>query len=206
MENEYYIYLDEVVNQYLSQFRLPDSAYDRVAQIAIRGRKELHLHSCGKPVTIELEVLANKTVKLPCDILNVLSVSIDNGDSNLTILTETDDLYIENGYNIDHENMYLRFGTAFTEKSVLVECLLQASQDGDYLVHPIFVEPLINFIIWQDNRGDRRVPAGVNRENERLFYNSLRLARRAIKPFNLDQAFLSYKRILNNALGAYRWS
>lgn len=206
MENEYYIYLDEVINQYLSQYRLPDSAYDRVAQLAIRGRKELHLHSCGKPTTVELEVLANKTAKLPCDLLNVLGVSIDNGESNFTILTETDDLYLENGYNIDHENRYIRFGTAFTENVVLLEYLPQASQDGDYMVHPLFVEPLINYIIWQDGRGDKRVSAGQNRENERVYYNSLRLARRAVKPFNLDQAFLSYKRILNNALGAYRWS
>jgi len=199
------IYLDEVVNSYLSQYRLPDSAYGRVIQLGIRGRKELHLHSAGKPVKVELEVQADKTLELPCDLLNIISIGIDHGEDNIDFLTESEDLTIPNSFLVDETNSRITLGYNFSHGNLVLEYLPQASQDGEYLVHPLFVEPLINYIIWQDGRGDRKTSDGTKRENERIYYNSLRHARRAVKPFNLDQVYKSYSRVLSNALSVYKW-
>lgn len=200
------IYLDEVVNQYLSQYRLPDSAYGRITQLAIRGRKELHLHSCGKPTTVTLEVQADKTVKIPCDSLNLISVGYRNTDGKLIHLEENDDLTLQNTYRVDHENGLILLGSEFTESELEIEYLPQATQDGDYIVHPLFVEPLINWIVWQDSRGDRKTNDGTRRENERIYYNALRIARRAVKPFSLGQVYKQYARTSTNNLSVFKWS
>lgn len=203
--NDQFVYLDEIVNEYLSQYRLPDSDYGRVASLGIRGRRELHLTSFGQLKTEQLEVSANKTVRVPEEALNIIRVFIDHGNNLQQDLTETDNPYIEDSFHYDRENCILRLPTGFSHHSLMMEFLPQASTDGDYLVNKIFIQPMIDWIIWQDGRGDRKTSDGKNRENERIFYNSLRLARRSAHPFDVSQVYLNYKRVLNNALSAYRW-
>ena len=200
------IYLDEVINQYLSQYRLPDSAYGRIAQLAIRGRKELHLHSCGKPVTVDLEIQADKTAKIPCDSLNLISVGYRNNDGKLIILEENDNLNIPNTYKIDAYNSQIILNAEFSKSELEVEYLPQASQDGDYIVHPLFVEVLIKWIVWEDGLGNPKISGSTSSENERRYYNALRHARRAVKPFNLDQVYKQYSRVMSNNLSVYKWS
>jgi hypothetical protein len=195
------IYLGDVVDQYLLQYRLPDSAHYRLTQLAIRGRKELHLHSCGKPVTVPLEVQADNTLCIPCDSLNILSLFVEVGGHKV-ILEENESLLSQYSYCKDRETS-IRLSSAFAESEVMCEYLPQATQDGDYIVHPLFEEALINWIIWQDSRGDRKTGDGTKRENERIYFNSLRNARRAVKPFSLDQMYKSWQRTTTNNLSVF---
>lgn len=202
------IYLDEVINGYLSQFRMPESAYSRIASLAIRGRKELHLHSCGYPTEVTLDVQADNSLIVPDDLLNVISLRITT-DNYLYPLTDNNGMVdgevgFSSGYNNDLgfykiNGNRINLSADFGYDSVILEYLPMATADGEYIVHPLFVEALINWITWQDSRGDRKVSAGDKRENERIFWNSLRLARRAIKPFDLSQVLISYRRTLMQA-------
>lgn len=201
-----FIYLDEIINQYLSQYRLPESAYDRIAQLAIRGRKELHLHSCGHPLTETKEVQSDKTITLSAGWLNLLSVGYRNSDGKLIYLEENDDLTLQNTYRLERETGIVYLPSEFSESELEVVTLPQATQDGDYLVHPLFVEALIKWIVWEDGLGNPKISGSTSAENERRYYNALRHARRAVKPFSLDQVYKQYARTSTNNLSVFKWN
>lgn len=200
-----YVYLDEVVNEYLSQYRLPDSDYGRIASLGIRGRKELHLYATGNLRTEKLTMLANKTVKVPCEILNLTRVFYKDGSGIDRRMEPNADLFEADTYSYNRETGVISFHTGFSINEVYIEFLPQASMDGDYIVDEIFVQPLIDWIIWQDGRGDRKTSSGTTSDNRSEYFNSLRNAKKAQRPFDVDQVYINYKRILNNALRAYRW-
>lgn len=86
------LFLDELINNYLSENDYPDSAYERLQSIAIRSYRQLHLHATGKPQTEEMEVLANKTSQLPCDFLSKIAIGVLNAQGEIVSLTEENNL------------------------------------------------------------------------------------------------------------------
>lgn len=79
--------LDEIIEGYSSQHRLPESAYFRITQIGIRGLRIFHRDSTGAPQTVNLTVLANGTAVLPSNALTKISVGVLNNRGELASLT-----------------------------------------------------------------------------------------------------------------------
>lgn len=84
--------LDELVNMYLEEWELPDSQYGRIFSLGIRGFREIYKHASGEAQCVELDVMANKTVAIPCDCLNKIEVGVLNGKGEIAALTEDDSL------------------------------------------------------------------------------------------------------------------
>lgn len=80
--------LEQIVNSYLSQHERPQSEFRRLYDIALRGFKFCELHSTGVPLTVELDVAANKTATLPATVLSVLEVGYQDGDGIIVPLVE----------------------------------------------------------------------------------------------------------------------
>ena len=106
--------LDEIVNNYLDQYKRPDKDYRIIYGIAVRGLRIFYRDATGYPQTVQLTVLANNTAVLPvgamnridCGVLNnrgefaslnfdpLLSILGDNSTSRLS--QTTNDLIINN--------------------------------------------------------------------------------------------------------------
>jgi hypothetical protein len=91
--------LDEIINGFLSEQDLPNSQFDRIQSIAIRGYRQLHYHSIGRPKQCELDVLPNKTSVLPCDLTNLLDIGVLNFKGELVSLTYDDKLGLYDSTN-----------------------------------------------------------------------------------------------------------
>lgn len=81
------ITLDEIVDGYILQHRMPDSAYLRVVQLGIRGLRLFHRDSTGFPQYANLTVLANGTAVLPVNAMNKIAVGVLNNRGELASLT-----------------------------------------------------------------------------------------------------------------------
>lgn len=81
------ITLDEITNWYLDQNDLPQSKFDRISRLAIRGYRLFHRDSTGFPITETLTVLANGTAVLPVGALNKISVGVLNNRGEIASLT-----------------------------------------------------------------------------------------------------------------------
>lgn len=104
MSAEGVIYLDEVINNYISENDYPDSAYERLQSIAIRSYRLLHLHATGKPLTEEMEVLANKTSHLPCNFQSKIAIGVLSDKGEIVSLTEEPNLgLITDGSRLTNE-------------------------------------------------------------------------------------------------------
>lgn len=79
--------LDEITNWYLDQNNLPQSQFDRISRLAIRGYRLFYRDSTGFPMTTTLTVQANGTAVLPVNALNKISVGILNNRGELASLT-----------------------------------------------------------------------------------------------------------------------
>lgn len=85
--NEAALTLDEITNWFLDQFNLPQSQFDRISRLAIRGYRLFYRDSTGMPQTITLTVQANGTAVLPVNALNKISVGVLNNRGELASLT-----------------------------------------------------------------------------------------------------------------------
>ncbi len=79
--------LDETINFYLDANDLPQSKFDRISRLAIRGYRLFHRDSTGMPQTVTLTVQANGTAVLPVNALNKISVGILNNRGEIASLT-----------------------------------------------------------------------------------------------------------------------
>ena len=79
--------LDETINFYLDQNDLPQSKFDRISRIAIRGYRLFHRDSTGYTQTETLTVLSNGTAVLPVNALNKISVGLLNNRGEIASLT-----------------------------------------------------------------------------------------------------------------------
>lgn len=86
------IKLDEIVNMYLDAWELPDSQYGRIFTLGVRGFRQIYAHAQAAPISVELEVLANKTSILPCDCLNKIDLGVLNALGEISPLTEDSNL------------------------------------------------------------------------------------------------------------------
>lgn len=86
------IALDEIINGFMLEHDIPDGEFVKVQSIFIRGYRQLHYHSIGKPKQLELEVLPNKTSNLPCELVNLLDIGVPNFKGELVSLTYDDKL------------------------------------------------------------------------------------------------------------------
>lgn len=81
------ISLDEITNFYLDQHQLPQSKFDRISRLAIRGYRLFYRDSTGCPKTVTLSVQANNTSVLPVDAMNKISVGVLNARGEIASLT-----------------------------------------------------------------------------------------------------------------------
>lgn len=95
------IEMDEIVNFYLDAEESPDSLYGRIHGLGVRAYRQIHMHAQGEPLSVELEVLANKTAILPCDCLNKIGVGILNNHGEISPLTEDNNLGLGNSSSIN---------------------------------------------------------------------------------------------------------
>lgn len=78
--------LDEIINAYLLQHQMPQSKYNRISSIAIRGWRLFYRDATGYPQTVTLPVQANNTAVLPAGALNKISVGVLNNRGEITSL------------------------------------------------------------------------------------------------------------------------
>jgi hypothetical protein len=83
------ITLDEVTEFFLDQFDyIPESRYDKVSRLAIRGFRLFHRDSTGIPKTVTIPVQANNTAVLPSDCLTKIAIGVLNQRGEIASLTE----------------------------------------------------------------------------------------------------------------------
>ncbi len=93
-------------------------------------------------------------------------------------------------YRIDLETRTIIFDFMFPYTTVWLEYMPIYTDNGEYTVNHFFVEAIISFIGWKDQRrsfNDRR-------DAERTWWNELRVGKRSMKPFDPSQAFAQYYR------------
>lgn len=238
--------LDEVINFYLDMFNLPQSQYDRISRLAIRGYRLFYRDSTGIPKEVTLPVLANGTSVLPVDAMSKLSVSVLNNrgeraslvyDQLLALtdvesgkreqqptqevqLTETElilsypetqaGLQIGYGYgqfgigsqpvlgfyNIDWGQRVIVYNFGFCLPEVIFGYLGLYDNNGEYYIHPFYLEALISWMSWQDMIGSRKVGIGEKREAERVFNVQYRNARFASSPFDASSIYNQWRQTL----------
>lgn len=97
-------------------------------------------------------------------------------------------------YRLDWKARQVVFDYGITYKSLEIEYLPIAKDDGVYLVHPLFQEALIGFISWQHMVGNRKYNGNDRADAERYYNNQLRIARRATNPFDPAEIYNQYYR------------
>lgn len=85
--NDATLTLDEITNWYLDSHQLPQSQFDRISRLAIRGYRLFYRDSTGFPMTVTLTVQANGTAVLPVNALNKISVGVLNNRGEIASLT-----------------------------------------------------------------------------------------------------------------------
>lgn len=91
--------LDEIIVGYLLQHQMPQSKYNRISSIAIRGWRLFYRDSTGAPITTTLPVQANNTAVLPAGALNKISCGVLNNRGEIASLTYDPLLGLNNSTN-----------------------------------------------------------------------------------------------------------
>lgn len=209
--------LYQIVEHYRLQSFQPESAFNRLYQLAVRGFKKLEMVCSGVKKTEELEVSAAKIAYLPDGLLTLLSVYklTDNGEkieipknNNLSNHNSTseerttgksscDDSW---SYSVDVENSRIVFPYNFSETVVYADFIsMYEDVCDDIMVAPEIEEALIAWLRWQDNLDKAGRLQTANHRGE--FYNELRVAKRMLNRFNIKD-ILSWQR---NKKTAYRY-
>lgn len=97
-------------------------------------------------------------------------------------------------YRIDPQNQVVVYNFHFRYPTVQLEYLPIVSEDNQYVVNPFFQEALISFIRWQNAIDSRRFNIGEREQYKTDYYNNLRVAKRAIKPFDPYEPINQYNR------------
>jgi len=98
------ILLDEIVEGYCSQHRLPESAYFRITQLGVRGLRLFHRDSTGFPQTATLTVLGNGTAVLPTNAMTKIRVGVLNNRGEIASLTYDPILSLYDSTNPQRQN------------------------------------------------------------------------------------------------------
>lgn len=81
--------LDETVEFFCDQHDyIPESRYDKVSRLAIRGFRLFHRDSTGIPKSVAIPVNANNTATLPIDCLTKIAIGVLNQRGEIASLTE----------------------------------------------------------------------------------------------------------------------
>jgi hypothetical protein len=91
--------LDEIVNNYLDQYKRPDRDYRIIYGIAVRGLRLFYRDALGQPQTVNLTVLANKTAVLPIGALNRIKCGVLNNRGEIAPFTYDPDLSLFDSTN-----------------------------------------------------------------------------------------------------------
>lgn len=96
-------------------------------------------------------------------------------------------------YNIDWEQRVMIFNFGFNQPTVQFVYLGLPCENGNYLIHPFFQEPLINYINWQRSVGNPKVSRGDKLDAKRDFDVSYRNARMAMAPLDPSDIYNQYR-------------
>lgn len=84
--------LKEVVNLHLKETDEGEDAFARAYSFGISGYRQLMMDVAGSPKSAKIELLANKTAKLPDDYLNYIMIGVLNERGEIATLTENSQL------------------------------------------------------------------------------------------------------------------
>lgn len=91
--------LDEIVIDYLDQYKRPDRDYRIIYGIAVRGLRLFYRDATGQPQTVDLTVLANNTAVLPIGALNRIKCGVLNNRGEIAPFTYDPDLSLFDSTN-----------------------------------------------------------------------------------------------------------
>lgn len=207
MEDEQ-IYLDEVINLYLSASEFPDGRYMGVAALGLRGLRFIHAQATAQPVQLEVDVEDSGSAKFPGGCLNIIRVSRDPhgnhpmiADAQLGLRdvdcdchgSHEDGCHYNNyrdSYRIDAKTRSIYVDHSMIGQSLFVEYIPLLENDGKYIVDPMFVEALLAWMGWQDMRRSR----GDRADSRNEFFNFFRIGKRSQTPFVYAELVKKYKR------------
>lgn len=207
MEDEQ-IYLDEVINLYLSASEFPDGRYVGVAALGLRGLRFIHAQATAQPVQLEVDVEDNGTAKFPGGCLNIIRVSRDPhgrypmiADAQLGLRDINCDCYgaheaqchynnYRDSYRIDAKTRSIYVDHSMIGQSIFVEYIPLLENDGKYVIDPMFVEALLAWMGWNDQRRSR----GDRMDSRNEFFNFFRIAKRSQTTFVYAELVKKYKR------------
>ena len=84
--------LKEIVRQHLIETDEGTDAFARAYKLGIRVYRTLMLDVAGSPKATKIEVLANKTAKLPDDYLSYTMLGVLNAEGGIATLSENKQL------------------------------------------------------------------------------------------------------------------
>lgn len=97
-------------------------------------------------------------------------------------------------YNIDWENRVMVFQFHhFHPTQVIFEYLSAPCNDGVYMIHPFFEEPLIDYITWRQIKGNPKASKSEKAEAKRDYDVSYRNARFSMTPFDPSQMYNQFR-------------
>lgn len=96
-------------------------------------------------------------------------------------------------YNIDWEQRVMIFNFGFCQPTVEFVYLGLPCENGNYLVHPFFQEPLTDYINWQRAVGNPKISRGEKLDAKKDFDVSYNNARRALNPFDPSDIYNQYR-------------
>ncbi len=83
MEIGKYIPLMSIVSMYLDQYQKSQADRDRIWVLAFRALSNLHFNIAAEPKTVRLDVLPNKTVPFPSDLISWTKIGVQNNEGKI---------------------------------------------------------------------------------------------------------------------------
>lgn len=78
-----YIPLQSIVAMYLDQYQKSQSDRDRIWVLAFRALYNLHFNIAAEPKTVRLDLLPNKTVPFPPDLISWTKIGVQNSEGKI---------------------------------------------------------------------------------------------------------------------------
>lgn len=101
--------LKEIVNLHLKETDEGDDAFARAYSFGLSGYRQLMMDVAGAPKSTRIELLPNKTAKLPDDFLNFIMVGVMNERGEIATLTENKQLSMYEDCNEDRLSQQVQY-------------------------------------------------------------------------------------------------
>lgn len=188
----------EIIYMYSEAAKKSEAEYLRLWRIAFRGFVQMGMNAFMPATEIELPVNANKTVTLPSNYLQWVSIREFLTDGTTLALVENAKLtQLADGntsqnkhFRVDRENNCILLSPYCDLSTVQLQYVGSPEPDSDYKIPIQFQEAMIDWISWQDLK---HMPAtshfgrGDKLDRAAQYRASLKLAKKMFKPFRVQQ-------------------